>query len=235
YLTKPIDIVAVEHAIMRHLPENIMMTPDEDDVVTADTEIPEDMLWVNDLSEISAQEGIENSGGGSSFIFALKMFFDSIDDNHAVIKKAYDSGDLKLATVKVHALKSSARIIGAMGLSADCQALEDAGNKKDMDYINANKDRVLDEYLAFKEILGRLDENAASDDAKEEMSPADLADAYSALKDCIAQMDYDSVEMIVNQVLEYKLPEEDAKLMKEFEKSLKSVDWEKMEELMAKR
>ncbi|MCR4777745.1 MAG: response regulator [Lachnospiraceae bacterium] len=235
YLTKPIDIVAVEHAIMRHLPENIMMTASDDDVAADDTAIPDDMLWVNDVSEISVQEGITNSGGASSFVFALKMFFDSIDDNHAVIKKAYESGDLKLATVKVHALKSSARIIGAMELSSDCQALEDAGNKKDMDYINANKDRVLDRYLSFKETLKKLDENAESDEGKEEMSPSDLADAYSALKDCIGQMDYDSVEMIVKQVMEYKLPKEDEELMKEFEKSLKNVDWDKMEELVAKR
>ena len=72
-----------------------------------------------------------------------------------------------------------------------------------------------------------------NDEDKEAISDGELADAYSALKDCIPQMDYDAVEMILEQLSEYKLPEEDAGKMDSIRKMLKSFDWDGMEELIA--
>ena len=232
YLTKPVDIIAVEHAIMRHLPENIMSKPSDQDIVTEETTLGEDMLWLENAEGISVPDGIKNSGGVSQFIFSLNMFYDSIDENSSVIEKAYDSEDFKLATVKVHALKSSARIIGALKLSEDCQALEDAGNRKDMDYICSHKDKLLADYRAFKAILKKLkgDEDSGSD--KPEIPESELKDAYSALKDCIGQMDYDAVEMILTQLKEYRLSGKDDETVKALEKSLKQVNWDEMEEVI---
>ena len=45
-------------------------------------------------------------------------------------------------------------------------------------------------------------------------------------------MDNDSVEMILDQVSEYKLPEEDAAKFKELSKMLKVFDWDGMEALL---
>ncbi len=235
YLTKPIDIVAVERTIMQHLPESIVFKPTEDDVVKDDTSLNEDMSWLKSVKGISVDEGIKNSGGVSQFVMSLNMFYDNIDDNSGVIEKAYAEDDVKLATVKVHALKSSARIIGALKLSADCQALEDAGNRKDMEYINANKDKLLADYRAFKVILADLETKEGSDDDKPEI-PADvLVDAYSALRECIPMMDYDAVDMILSQLKEYKLADEDKELVGSLEKNLKLFDWDKLEELIKEK
>ena len=45
-------------------------------------------------------------------------------------------------------------------------------------------------------------------------------------------MDYDSVELILNQLKEYKLPKEDKEKMTQLGKMLKSFDWDAMESLM---
>lgn len=236
YLTKPVDIVAVEHAIMRHLPERIMAKPTEEDVVKADDTLAEDLNWLNEAEGISVEDGIRNSGGASQYAFALNMFYDSIDEIAKVIADAYAADDLKLATVKVHALKSSARIIGALKLSEDCQALEDAGNRKDIDYIVDNKDRVLSEYLGFKDIFarikGNIPEKEAADDRRE-ITESELKEAYSALRDCIGQMDFDAVEMILKDMRTYRLPVGDEDTVNELEKALKMVDWDRMEEVIA--
>ncbi len=234
YLTKPIDIVAVEHAIMKHLPDSMMFKPTEEDIVVEDNSLSEDMKWLESAEGISVEDGIRNSGGVSQYIFALNMFLDSIDDNAEVIEKAYAADDLKLATVKVHALKSSARIIGALKLSEDCQALENAGNSKDMDYIDAHRDKMLEDYRTFKEILKNLKGEEKSDSDKKEIAGDELADAYSALKDCIGQMDYDAVEMVLEQLNDFKLPEKDKEIIGEIDKAFKSIDWDKMEELISK-
>lgn len=231
YLSKPIDSPALERTIMKHLPEELIGKATAADAVGEPEELPEDMLWLNDTEGISVEEGIKNSGGVSSFIFSLNMFLDTMDENAKVIEDAYGSGDIKLYTVKVHALKSSARIIGASELSALAQELENAGNAQDMDFINANTDKFMSDYRAYKEKLSRLKKDAEND-TREPVPESELAEAYEALKEVIPQMDYDSVEMILDQLSGYKLPEKDAAVMSELGKKLKLVDWDAMEEII---
>ena len=231
YLAKPIDSRTLEKTIMQHLPEEIMEKPGEADAVEDLKEIPENLRWIYDTDGITVEEGIKNSGGISGYIFSLNLFYDTIDANASAIRDAYESKNIRLYTIKVHALKSSARIIGALGLSKQAQDLEDAGNREDLVFIEENAGRFLSDYEAYKDKLSRLKED--EDDSDKEMIPEDeLLGAYSALRDVIPQMDYDSVEMILEQLHEYALPKEDDIKIKELSKMLKLFDWDGMEELI---
>jgi CheY-like chemotaxis protein len=233
YLSKPIDSRVLEKTIMKHLPKEIMFEPEKTDAVEQIDSIPPELEWINDVEGIDTDEGIKNSGGISQFIFSLKLFLDTIEGNARVIKDAYESGDIRLYTIKVHALKSSFRIIGALKMSKLAESLEDAGNKEDMEYIDRYTDELLDRYLEFEDKLSRLSESDKEDDSdKEAISEEELKDAYEALRDVIPQMDYDSVELILNQLKEYKLPKEDKEKMTQLGKMLKSFDWDAMESLM---
>ncbi len=66
-------------------------------------------------------------------------------------------GDIDLYTIKVHALKSTARIMGARELSLLAEELEKAGNENDLDKITAETGRLLEMYRGFKEKLSRID------------------------------------------------------------------------------
>ena len=234
YLAKPIDSVTLEKTIMKHLPEEMMMKPAKEDAVEDLTEIPEDMLWIKDTEGISVDDAITNSGGISNFIFSLEMFLDTIDDNSKVIEDAYEGGNIRLYTIKVHALKTSARIVGALELSALAEKLEEAGNHEDMEFIHANTDKLLSDYRSFKDKLEQLrtKEEADDDAGKEPISEDDLKDAYEALLEIVPQMDYDAVEMILQQVQSYALPEEDHEKMKKLAALLKKYEWEKIEQLI---
>ncbi len=235
YLSKPIDSLALEKAIMKHLPEAMMKKPEASDAVEDITEIPENMLWIKETEGIDATEGIKNSGGVSSYIYALKLFYDTISDNIKVIRDAYDAENIRLYTIKVHALKSSARIIGALELSALALRLEEAGNKDDREFIDAHTDELLKNYEAFIEKLSGLDDAEAEDDTDKETIPdEELKEAYEALSEMIPQMDYDSVEMILDQLKDYALPAEAKKAIKEIGKLLKLFDWEGMENALKK-
>ena len=236
YLSKPIDSAALEKAIMKHLPEQIMFKPEQTDMVADIDSIPPELNWIYDVKEINVDEGIKNSGGISQFIFSLKMFLDTIDGNAKVISDAYEAEDIRLYTIKVHALKSSLRIIGAQEMSKLAESLEEAGNKNNKEFIDMYTDDLLKGYLEFKDKLSALDDNdGADDDAdKKEIPEDELKDAYEALKETIPQMDFDAVEMILNQLKEYKLPKEDKDKMSELAKMLKVFDWEGMEELLNK-
>lgn len=208
-----------------------METPDADDAVEDLTEIPENMQWIYDTEGIQVEEGIRNSGGISHFMFSVELFHDTIDENEKVIRDSLDSGNIRMFTIKVHSLKSSARIVGALDLSKQAEALEDAGNREDMAFIEDNADRLLTDYAAFREKLERIHDS--SDEGDKDPIPEDeLKDAYMALRDVIPQMDYDSVEMILEMLQGYALPEEDDHRVKELARLLKLFDWDSMEALV---
>ena len=227
YLSKPVDCEILERTIMRHLPEEIMAKPVEEDAAAELTEMPENMMWIYETEGITVEDGIKNSGGISGYIFALDLFLDTIDDNAKVIRDSFETGNIRLYTIKVHALKSSARIIGANRLSELAESLEAAGNQADKDYIAANTDRLLSDYESYKVKLSRLHKEPEQEN-KELISEDEWKEAFEALKDVIPQMDYDAVEMILEQLKAYRLPQEEELLIRELEKMLKSFDWDGM-------
>ena len=237
YLAKPIETEQLEKTIMKHLPEEIMFKPEPLEAMPELETMPEELGWIYETEGITVEEGIKNSGGISSYIFSLKLFLETIDGNANVIRDAYEAGDIRLYTIKVHALKSSARIIGALGFSELCAKLEDAGNRQDKDFITAYNDELLKEYYEYKEKLQRLDENSSdvSAEDKKEISEDELKDAYGALGDMIPQMDYDAVEYILNDLKAYALPKKDAEIIAELGKKLKVFDWDGMEGLLKEK
>ncbi len=232
YLSKPVDTLTLEKTIKVHIPEEMMIQPEQADAVEDLTELPAEMSWVREIEELSVDDGITNSGGISGFIFALQLFYETIDGNAKVIQEAYDSDNIRLYTIKVHALKTSARIIGASGLSELAQKLENAGNAGDRSFIDGHTDEFMNWYISFKDKLSRLEEEESSDEGKEPIPEEELEGAYEALREFVPQMDYDSVEMILDQLSEYKLPEEDSKKLSEMKKLLKLFEWDKIEALI---
>ena len=231
YLSKPIDSRTLEKAIMKHLPEEMMEKPEAEDAVEELQEIPENLKWIYETEGISVEDGIRNSGGISNYIFSLNLFLETIDDNAKVIRDSYESGNLRLYTIKVHSLKSSARLVGAMELSKLAESLEDAGNRKDTVFIDENNGKLLSDYEAYAgKLAGLLDDG---DTAEKEMIPEEeLKEAYTALAEVIPQMDYDAVEMILDQLKEYRLSEEDERKFKEISRLLKVFDWTSMETII---
>lgn len=159
FLSKPIDGEELEKTIMMHIPESIMekKTSDTEDKLK---ELPEEYAWLHETPGLSVQEGIQNSGSISTYLFALKLFLDTIDSNTKVIREAYESANFRLYAIKVHALSISARIIGASALSELGAKLEKAGERQDRTTIHALTETLLTDYAAFKEKLARLKKDA---------------------------------------------------------------------------
>ncbi|HAF26655.1 MAG TPA: hybrid sensor histidine kinase/response regulator [Lachnospiraceae bacterium] len=231
FLSKPVDSRTLERTILKHLPEEMVQKPDKAEDDEEITEMPENMMWIYDTKDLNVEEGIKNSGGIGNYIFSLNLFLDTIDPNLRVIKDSYESDNIRLYTIKVHSLKSSARIIGAMELSDLAAKLEEAGNNNDTDFIAANNDILLNRYESFKDKLSRLNE-PGSDEDKEPIDETTLEEAYEALRDVVPQMDYDAAEMILNDLNGYRLPAEDEARVNQLSGLLRQFSWDKMEELL---
>ncbi len=233
YLAKPIDSRLLEQVIMQHLPEEVMTIVTEEEDAEELTEIPKSKQWIYEIDSIDVEEGVKNNGSIAVFLSSLQLFWETIDGNERILKKALADEDIMLYKVKVHALKTSCRIIGDLKLSKQCELLEDAANQMDLTYIKENHRAMMEDYLTYKEKLFRImEEEESEEDQRPEISEEELLDAYDALREVIPMMDYDSVEMILEQLKDYKLPKEEADRVFNLGRMLKSFQWDEMEELM---
>lgn len=124
-----------------------------------DKELSADEKWYDRIEGIDSRVALENSGSEESFKSVLKIFLDSIDNKAGEITGFYNAEDYENYTIKVHALKSSARLIGAMELSQKAEALEMAGKEGNIEYIRKHNDEAIDELLSYKDSLSALFED----------------------------------------------------------------------------
>ena len=87
-----------------------------------------------------------------------KMFAASIEERADELEKLYKSRDYKGYTVKVHALKSMAKSIGASELSELAAEMEEAGKNRDIAALTAGAEVLLSLYRSLAEPLKRLAE-----------------------------------------------------------------------------
>ncbi len=99
------------------------------------------------------QNGLNYCGSKEGLMKSLEIFFKGIDNKSAEIEELWKKRDLENYTIKVHALKSSARLIGAEQLSHMAEALEYAGKAKDMEKIDRETEELLSVFRGFSETL----------------------------------------------------------------------------------
>lgn len=186
-----------------------------------------------EIEGLDRKTGIANCGSLDGYLAALNIFYNTIDVKADEIERYYDEKDIKNYTIKVHALKSSAKLVGALSLSELAFSLEKAGNTKDTAFIDANTKELLSMYRAFKPLLKPVSDDDAddTDDKREYMDDGDYKDTINAISEFAEVMDYDSVEMMLDTFKEFRLKNEDAERVKKINALLFEMKWEEIKEL----
>ena len=183
-----------------------------DDNFVQEPQTVSELKWYEKIECIDSESAIKNSGSEDAFRAVLEIFFKSIPDKHAELENNYSSGDWENYTIKIHALKSSARLVGAMDLGDRAELLENAGKANDIPYINEHHASVMEDYLKYRETLSPFfegDESKGADD--EEAKP--LADdfvmesIYEELRIAADDMDCDKIQAIMKEADEYAIPD----------------------------
>ncbi len=148
------------------------------------------------------------------------------------IEHHYKNEDWKNYTTKVHALKSTAKVIGAAELSEKAKRLEDAGNSGYINEILQDTKPLLKLYKSYSEKLKPLIKTQENDLDKPLIDESELAEAFETMKEIAASFDYDSLTFVFQSLDEYKLPKNKAELYKEIKNAASKLDWEKINELL---
>ena len=210
YLTKPIDSDRLESAIMNFLPEDKYMkvTVEVAKKVagTADEKVVIKDEKLKTLRGINLAKAIEYSGGEEVLYDVIKIFYASINEKADLIEKYYNEGNIKEYTVLVHALKSSARLIGAETLSTDAAYLESCGNKNDVEEIEANTPALLSLYRSYLEKFKEYCSDS-DDDSKEVIDDESYNEAMNSVKEFAEAYDFDGIDEILNMLDMYRIPD----------------------------
>lgn len=154
--SNPVDGMFLERIVMRHLPQQMMEKPTKSVFIEELKEIPENLLWLNNVEGLSVQDGIKSSGGIGGLLFGIGLFHETIDENTAAIEKAYREGNFRLFEMKVSLMKNSARLIGALKVMDLATRMEEACKRNDRIYIASHVDELLECYGEFKEKLSAI-------------------------------------------------------------------------------
>lgn len=206
--------------------------------------------WYEGIDGIDYAVGIENSGGsGGSYKSVMGIFYNSIDPRGDEIADYYDSEDWENYTIKVHALKSSARLIGATKLSADAEALEMAGKEKDIDFIKAHHYELMEEYRGFKKPLSAIfgaeeePETEAREEAEPEVVDSDtkagfenllIRSLYEAVKECLSKENYSALAGTFKEMKEYSFPPEHQEIMDSLKAAYDEKKYDEMKDILAR-
>lgn len=154
YLTKPVNMSEMREVLTKYLPDEEIIpikeeASEEEDVLA---ELPGELFA---LDWLDPKEGVEYCGDATMYLCALEMFAKSVDDKITLIRDCLTNKDIKLFTVTVHAIKSTALTIGAAGFSAEARALELASKAEEYEVIHKDTPAFLEEYHALKVDLDR--------------------------------------------------------------------------------
>ena len=232
YLTKPINSAALEAMIIKYLPKDkVVISKEAQDAEQekSDKKLPE---WLKEVEGLNTFDGIVHCGGVDSYLDALTVFAQSVSTGVKEIADFFNNEDWKNYTTKVHALKSSARVVGAKELSERARRLEDAGNSG---YINEIKEctaELLQLYMSYEAKLAPLCKVEEDNSNKPLIDESELAEAFETMKEVAASFDYDSLTFVMQSLDDYRLPDNEAERYKQIKEAAAKLDWEKINKLL---
>lgn len=239
YMTKPIESKKLEEMLEKYLPpeliEHVEIPEDDGEIKSLDEngEIDEDdTSAVSEkfaaLKGVDVEEALKYTGGAEILEETLKEFYKNIDKNAAKIQEFVDEGDIRNYTILVHALKSSARLIGAAKLSDDAKYLEKCGDDENEAEILEKTPALLELYRTYKDNLAPLCAEDEDDTNKEEMTLEQYTEAISNIKECIEAFDFDTADQIVAMMKDYKIPDEKKEHFNQLKEAISEVDRDKI-------
>lgn len=229
YLAKPIDSHQLESLLQNYLPAEKIRPAGSIQLPKADADLPG---WLNQVSGLDLQAGLQHCGSASDYLDALTVFAQSIDSGATEIQRFYDLKDWDNYTTKVHALKSTARVIGAGELSEKARRLEDAGNNGYCDEICTNTGALLALYRRFEQELAPLLPQEKTDSEKAPISAAELTEAWEALSEIVMSFDYDSLRYILDELSGFQLSGADAEKLAAAKKAAALPDWDALQKIL---
>ena len=254
YISKPVDTVRLEQLLLSYLPPAKIRTGDQMDlaepepvkanaktpapeikerVYTPEPEPEEEESPYAHIPGIDYEAAVTNCGAEETFVAALQIFYDTLDQKASDIEKFEKEKDFKNYTILVHALKSASRLVGALKLSADAKYLEDCGNAGNSAEIEAKTPDLLSLYRSYKEALAPIFGKNEDDSSLPEIPLDDLHEMYGLIKGFAQNFDLDSIDKMLEEVKGFRIPDAEKEKFGKIKDCVTAADWGTLEQLLS--
>ena len=201
FLSKPIQPEKLERMIKEWLPEELILIEKEkkDDEEKEKEKLPE-------VEGLNLKIAFTNLLDKDLFLQTINDFYSTMNGEADFLQSCYEKLDLEEGMldsyrIKVHAMKSSAALIGIMGLSEQARELEMAAIDGDKQFICENTETFLDKWRSYKEKLSVYIKGTEKEEIKD---VSGVLNKLKELKEVMEIMDIDSADEIMKELKNYE-------------------------------
>lgn len=213
FVAKPIELKQICAALKKWLPKELLQKKTapkqamtgtlQIDATESQTVAQEEALPL--IEGLDIAEGIKNCGNQELFVSLLGDFYKVIDIKSSKIEKCLADGMLRDYTIEVHALKNTARMIGALELSEWFYRMEQAGNAEQLSVLQQETPGLMKLYRSYKDILrpyGQLQEQD-----KEAVPKEKIIELLQSMREAMDCFDLDTVDDAMKKLENCQMPE----------------------------
>lgn len=207
FVAKPIDFARICNQLKLWLPKDLVrdVPKEEAKKLLADDLSDREIQPEDPQMGFSFEEGVKHCGSKAALMKTIRIFYRTIDSKADKIEQCLKEGLISDYVIEVHALKSSALLIGAVPLSEAAKELEDYGKQGKTELLEEKTPDLLAMYRDFKDILKPYADKEEA--ARQEASNGEWCQALQQIHQCIEQFDLDGVDRIMEKLEEYQIPE----------------------------
>ncbi|MCR5090683.1 MAG: response regulator [Oscillospiraceae bacterium] len=229
YLTKPFDTSRLEETIMNWLPKETVReaTALNADELLSPQNIPGVFSPLLSRNNFNLSAGIRNSGDPESYLTLLRLFYESLDRNASEIGELFAAADWKNYAIRIHALKSSARLIGAETLGEKAQILETASRGGDAETVRSHHGDFMTEYLSLRTPLSEIFPEPRPEDRDLPLAdPETLFRLREQIRAAAEEMDIDALESFLSGLSRFHIPESEESLWTGIREAVSRYDYD---------
>lgn len=161
---------------------------------------------------LEVQKGLANCGRDEAFYRELLIkYAQESEGKRADMQKFFEEENWDDYRIRVHALKSTSKMIGEESLSEMARLAEDAAKSYDAAYIQAHHDEVLDKYRRltdgiFSILCSEDDDEKAAEKTKEYrlLATGQFIDNLSEMRECFETFEAERAEELIKQMEGYQ-------------------------------
>ena len=202
FVAKPIKFKEISKCILKWLPQELVTMTDKEEKTVDTVSESADKLPV--IPGLDVEEGIKNCGSQKLFLELLSDFYKLIEPKSIKMEKCLADGMIKDYTIEVHALKNTARMIGALELSDLFYQMEQLGNAGDLEQIEKCTPEILNFYRSYKDIL--IEYGRTPQEGQKKVSVEKMQETLLALYDAVDAFDLDTADLAMKELETYIFP-----------------------------
>lgn len=235
FVAKPIELPVILSKLRKFLPSSKMRDYDpnmvQQEAILNQNDGGENLDESIIIPELDMEYSLRLLGSTKLFWKVLKDYYRVIDDKFEKIATCETEEDWEAYRIEVHALKSASRQIGALVLADMAEQMEEAGRKKEADFIHEKTGDLLAEYRRLQNALTPYCGEEEKKDA-EQISGDVLKGFLEDMNTAIDNLDLGAADDILDKMNQYSYEGEQEDWYAQLKSSVEDIDTEMAQKVL---